>query len=321
MLILAVSDGRAGNRRQAEALAAAAARELQGEWSHHALAPRQPWKAAAPVWLPYAAHGFDRAWLRRLDTLRPALVIGCGRQAALATRIARHRLGAATRCVQILDPRLGRNAWDLLVLPEHDSFRDEFTLTCRGSLHEIDDDWLAAARQRWAALGRLPAPRRVLLLGGPTDDCRWGEDSLRQWIDQLRRWQLATGGSLLLLASPRTPAPLRALARSVAGGFECCWLGPEDGDNPYSGALAWADLLLVSPDSANLLSEACATAAPVLLPRQPSQRGRIAGLQAALVAARRVTWLDAAEPDASPQVPLRETARVARELVRRLSRR
>ena len=316
MLILAVSDGRAGNQRQALALAEALSRELGARCEHHTLQPRNPWRAAAPVWLPYAAMGYDRDWLRRLDSDRPALVVGCGRQAALATRIARHRLGVATRCVQILDPRLGRNAWDVLVLPEHDEFRDEFTLTCRGSLHPIDADWLDAARQRFPEIAALAAPRRALLLGGPTEDCPWTIDQAREWISVLRGWQGQGGGSLLLVASPRTPQAMHAALREACASFALCWLGPDDGDNRYAGVLACADTLLVSPDSANLLSEACATQAAVLLPPEPAQRGRLARLHAALVTARRVEWLAPQAPPAADQrIPLRETARVAREAI------
>lgn len=318
MLILAVSDGRAGNRRQADALAAALAAALGARCDHHTVVPRNPWRAAAPRWLPYAARGFDHDWLRRLDADRPALVVGCGRQAALATRIARQRLGTATRCVQILDPRLGRNAWDLLVLPEHDAYRDEFTLTCRGSLHGIDGDWLQAARQRFAPLGDLSGPRRALLLGGPTADCPWSARHAEAWIDTLRDWKSTHGGSLMLIGAPRTPVAMHEALRAAAAEFDLCWLEEGDGDNPYAGALAWADVLLVSPDSSNLVSEACASEAVVVLPREPAQRGRIAGLHTSLVAARRVDWLDAGIALQGPRVPLRETARVAHAVLERL---
>lgn len=318
MLILAVSDGRAGNQRQAEALAAMVAAELGARADHHVLAPRNPWRAAAPRWLPYAGLGFDRGWRARLDHDRPALVIGCGRQAALATRIARQRLGVGTRCVQILDPRLGRNAWDLLVLPEHDLYRDEFTLTCRGSLHPVDAPWLAAAREHFPLIGDLPGPRHALLLGGPTADCDWRIEHARRWIDSLRSWRAARGGSLLLVASPRTPPTLRTQLHEATEDFELRWLGEQDGENPYPGVLAWADALLLSPDSANLLSEACATEAVVRLPADPVQQGRQSGLQSSLISARRVAWLDAQPLPDGPQVPLRETARIAREVVARL---
>ena len=46
------------------------------------------------------------------------------------------------------------------------------------------------------------------------------------------------------------------------------WNGPGDGENPYQGYLAAADRIVVTPDSVNMLSEACAAGKPVftLLP-------------------------------------------------------
>jgi mitochondrial fission protein ELM1 len=198
----------------------------------------------------------------------------------------------------------------------------------RGSLHGIDGHWLQAARQRHPAIAALPAPRHALLLGGPTRDCPWQLEQALEWIACLRRWRTQQGGSLLLLGSPRTPASMYATLREASADFDLCWLAPADGDaapaatdsadNPYPGVLACAEVLLVSPDSTNLLSEACATEAAVAVPREPAQHGRIAQLQASLRAARRIDWMQDSAPPATPQVPLRETERVAREVIRAL---
>src|SRR3546814_12187632 len=41
------------------------------------------------------------------------------------------------------------------------------------------------------------------------------------------------------------------------------WRDDGDGPNPYPGLLAWADRIVCSADSVNMVSEACATRAPV----------------------------------------------------------
>ncbi|WP_198528668.1 ELM1/GtrOC1 family putative glycosyltransferase, partial [Xanthomonas arboricola] len=105
-LTWAVSDGRAGNARQAEALAQAlhsapvTALHLQA---------RAPWRWAAPRLLPGAQAAFGSGFARQLQQ-PPALAIGCGRQAALATRLLRAR---GSQVVQLLDPRLDPRHWDL----------------------------------------------------------------------------------------------------------------------------------------------------------------------------------------------------------------
>ena len=316
MLIWSLSDARLGNRRQAEALAAALACRLAAQHEHVTLHPRRPWRTLAPRWLPYAARGFDPAFALELCAARPRLVVGCGRQAALGTRIARHLLGSTSQVVQILDPRLGRNVWDQLVLPQHDHYRDDRTLTCLGSLHAVNAAWLAAARADFPALGALPGPRIGLLLGGPTAHCRWGEAELADWLQ--RAGQLAGAhGSVLAVAAPRTPSERRGQLAARRAQLALCWSGPQDGANPYAGVLAWSDRLIVSPDSVNQLSEAIATEAAVLLPEHPAARGRLAEFHAALLASGRVEPL-AMAPAPGLRTPVRDTDAVAEALIERL---
>ena len=86
------------------------------------------------------------------------------------------------------------------------------------------------------------------------------------------------GGSLLLATSRRTPpaasdAALDALAALPVPSR--AWL-PDAAPNPYLGLLAWADYLLVTPDSISMASEACGAGKPVYLwrPRECRRRFR-----------------------------------------------
>src|SRR3546814_947431 len=51
------------------------------------------------------------------------------------------------------------------------------------------------------------------------------------------------------------------------------WRDDGDGPNPYPGLLAWADRIVCSADSVNMVSEACATRAPVFV----FEPGRVTG--------------------------------------------
>jgi len=81
--ILAISDGRPGNARQAEALAAAL---LPGRVDVLHVSPRIPWRWASPRRWPGSGHAFGPDFARILDH-PPRWAVGCGRQAALATRL------------------------------------------------------------------------------------------------------------------------------------------------------------------------------------------------------------------------------------------
>ncbi|MDH7452968.1 mitochondrial fission ELM1 family protein [Luteimonas composti] len=303
------SDGRAGNARQADALAAA----LGGQVRSLQLTPRAPWRWVAPRILPgaHAAFGPDFAAVRDQD---PALAIGCGRQAALATRLLRGRAGAT---VQILDPRIDPRHWDIVVAPEHDRTRGANVVHLIGSLHPVDDEWLAEARAAFPQPGSLPGPRTALLLGGPTANARFDADSLDAVLARLRQLRETEGGSLLATASRRTPPELvRRLRAGLDGVRGLCWAGPADGANPYPGLLAWADRIVCSPDSVNMVSEACATRVPVHVFGRQLGRGRQREFLDAVAARGRTGPLD--QPPGAPMTPLRETPRVAADIRQRL---
>src|SRR5690606_38571034 len=99
---------------------------------------------------------------------------------------------------------------------------------------------------------------------------------------------------------------LREAFAAFAGAF---WAGDGDGPNPYAGFLGWADRLVVTPDSVNMLSEACATGKPVLTYVHEPVRGKLAAFHAALREAGQLHDLGADTGTAPP--PLRETTRVA----------
>ncbi len=309
--IWAVSDGRAGNARQVDALVAA----LAGDARSLHLDTRPPWRWLAPRWLPGAGAAFGPAFTTALRH-PPALAIGCGRQAALATRLA-GRAGART--VQILDPRLDPRHWDLVVVPQHDTLRGENVLVTRGSLHPVDDDWLAAARHASPAIGALPGPRTGVLLGGDSRHGRFDVATFSALAAQLDTLVDDADGSLLLVGSRRTPPEVRAALRArYRGHAALLWADADDGPNPYAGVLAWADRLVCSADSVNMLSEACATRAPVLVFEPQRVDGGPRRFVDGLIDDGRVQILGQAPRPAPAVAPLRETARIAAEIRRRL---
>ncbi|GAB1406213.1 ELM1/GtrOC1 family putative glycosyltransferase [Thermomonas brevis] len=300
---LALHDGKAGNARQALALA----RALDADAGEHLLQPRAPWRWLAPRVPPMASRAFAA-----LPAPPPALAIGCGRQAALATRLLRAR---GSRAVQILDPRIDPRHWDLVIAPRHDGLRGDNVLQTLGSLHPVDAAWLQHARDAFPALAALPAPHAVLLVGGPTRHAPLADADFAALLRQLAALARADAGSLSVVASRRTPAAWRAaitaLDRDLPG---LRWAGESDGANPYAGLLAHAGRIACTPDSVNMLSEAAAVGVPVFAWKPDAARGRLRWFVDALLDAGHARALDAAmAPYAA--IPLRETARVA-ELVR-----
>ena len=306
-----LSDGHAGNVRQTHALAAALGLGTRA-WT---LDARAPWRWLAPRRLPWAAHAFGPEFVEALAG-PPALALGCGRQAALATRLLRD---AGARAVQILDPRIPPRHWDLVIAPAHDRLRGDNVITMTGSLHPVDDAWLAGARRDFPALGGLPRPLTTVLVGGASAHAAFDAAGIDALVAGLASAQRRDGGSVLVTTSRRTPdaavARLRVLLAAVPG---LLWTGEGDGGpNPYPGLLGWADRIVCTADSVNMLSEACATEVPVFVAGADRLGGRPRRFVDSLLASGRVRAFDAALCPFAV-TPLRETARVAAEVRQRL---
>ncbi len=309
---LIVTDGRFGNLRQARALVRASGMsagevvtDLRAPWSQ--LAPRLP-RLAGLAQRGNAPLPSKPPW--------PRLVVGCGRQAAWVTRWLHLQAGQASFCVQILNPRIHSRHWDLLIAPQHDGVRGDNVINPIGSLNPVDSAWLAKARSDFSSLADLPQPRVALLLGGPRRGVRF-DAQLHQALMHAVTSHLDGSGSILLCASPRTPpAFAEALRQALAAHVGQAWLGAADGDNPYPGHLAWADRIVVTPDSVNMLSEAAASGAPVHSLSAPGLPARLAQFHQAL---RDGGWLhDLNAPAATAQQPLRETREIAGLMLQRM---
>ena len=306
-----ISDGAAGNERQALALASAlgvAARVLM-------LPLRPPWAWFAPRRLPGGRlalaprerAGFESPW--------PDIAIGCGRSAALLTRMLRDLSGNDCYTAQILDPRIDPRHWDAVIAPRHDRLEGANVLTTLGSLNPIDDAWLASGREAFPDFGALPRPRVALLVGGPRRGIEFDDALAKAVLAAVRT--VAQGGAVLATVSRRTPsafaAHLRDTFAKTPGIF---WNG--EGPNPYPGLLGWADHIVVTPDSVNMLSEACAVGVPVHTMAAAALPEKIARFHAALRERGSLTEPGAAHTDVSP---LRETQTVAAELRVRMAAR
>ena len=312
-----ITDTAAGNQRQALALA----EQLKVPFRQVVLEPRAPWSWLAPrltvgcrLALPASQHPlFAPPW--------PQLAIGCGRAAALFTRLLRSLSDGRCYAVQILDPRIDPAHWDMVITPQHDDVAGSNVLQPLGSLNSVDDAWLADGRESCPQFAELPQPRVGVLLGGPRKGIALDADYARQLASRLLERQRCEGGSLLVLASRRTPPTLIETFRDALNGLPgLVWAGRDDGRNPYPGVLGWADRLVVTPDSVNMLSEACAVGCPVQTFTTSALPAKIERFHHGLREAGLLQDLDAPALSAR-RPPLRETTAIALELCERIRHR
>ncbi len=291
---------------QAQALGLAEAAGLAPELVE--LHPRRPWSwVAAAAWpAPLRAVG--------LDAPPPGVLITAGGTAG-AVGAACHKQGSTV--VQVQNPRISLRHFDLVVANQHDGLAGPNVIVTRTALHRATPARLAAARDAWAPrLAHLPRPLVAVLVGGSNGRFRLEAAEGAALAAQLSGLMNRDRPGLALTPSRRTsPAVRQALRDALVP--RGAWVWDMQGENPYFGLLALADVVVVTVDSISMVSEAVATQAPVLLADLPGRSARIGRFRRALLNEGRVrpfsgrleTW---------PVVPLDDTAQAGCEVRRRL---
>ncbi|WP_248120431.1 MULTISPECIES: mitochondrial fission ELM1 family protein [unclassified Brevundimonas] len=269
--IWVVSDGRAGIENQALGLAEAVKRLTPAEITikHIRWRPvfdRLPSALKTAAMLDPASDPIAAPW--------PDLWIATGRATLpLSTRVKTWSAGK-TFVVQTQDPRWANHRYDMIIAPAHDGLSGDNVFEITGSPHRITAERIAEAAPAFAdRIAPLPHPRVAVLIGGKSKAFDLPAEHAADLADRIAAAVRASGGSLMLTFSRRTPetakAALAARLSDLPG-----WIWDGSGDNPLFGFLHFADHILVTEDSANMAAEAASTGKPVhILPMIPLKSG------------------------------------------------
>lgn len=297
-----VSEGIAGTENQC--LGVAEALGLQPEIKRVAL--RQPWKILSPYLGMECGCTFEPS----LNGPWPDIVIASGRKAIAAARYIKKASEGKSFTVLIQDPRIPTNQFDLVAVPAHDPARGGNVVVTTASPNRVTPERLAAAKQQFTNLETTRRPRVAVLIGGTSKAYKMTPAIMRKLAGQLK--ELDSG--LMITASRRTGAENEKILREALKDTDAyIWDGT--GENPYFGFLAWADYILVTADSASMLSESCTTGKPVYMIPLVGGSRRLNALHANLMAAGAVRVFEGRLESWSYN-PLRDAEKVAGEIKR-----
>ncbi|MFA6279670.1 MAG: mitochondrial fission ELM1 family protein [Bdellovibrionales bacterium] len=228
---------------------------------------RAPWQQLAP----FLRRGLRRAFSAKGDPVAPPwpdLIIASGRAGAAACLYARRaaaKAGKKVFTVYIQNPVIDPSRFDLVIVPRHDGVLGDNVMTTRGSMHRVTPELLAQEAKKFLPrFAELPSPLVAVAIGGNNAVYRLTPEEMKPLAAQLAKLAKTTGGSLLVTPSRRTGEDnIAILKKALSGVPHFLWDG--QGENPYYGMLALAEVLLVTADSVNMASEACSTGKPTLI--------------------------------------------------------
>jgi mitochondrial fission protein ELM1 len=226
------------------------------------IAPRFPWSILPPqLWLaPLSAPGPSG------DTLAPPwpdLLISTGRQTVAPALAIKRQQREGIVAVQLQNPTVGTDKFDLVITPSHDELSGPNVIETLGALHRVTPERLRKEAEDFSdRYAGLPRARVAVLLGGDNKQYRMTAacaDRLGSLLAQAARDH---GAGLMITASRRTsPENMRRIRQHLESLPVDIWDGT--GPNPYFGMLGLAEHIIVTGDSVNMVSEACATGRPV----------------------------------------------------------
>lgn len=271
---------------------------------------RKPWRhIPTNFWLnPRWAVGAEL-----FATPLPSIVIGAGGAGA---RVAAALRGKDISAVAIQHPRMTLSKFDAVLVAKHDFIEGPNVIVTRTALHRVTPQRLAEARLAWASrFAHFQKPMVAVLLGGSNGRYKFEVDEARALVEGLAG-MLRQGMAVMITPSRRTSPRVVALMRAVLLPLGA-YIWDFEGENPYFGMLAYADVILVTADSVSMVSEAVATNAPVLLVRLPGKSARIGAFMDMLVRCGRVRDF-AGRLEMWDTEPLNDTEWAGQELRRRL---
>ncbi len=215
-----------------------------------------PWNQFSPFL------GFEQDWTfdPPLEPPWPDLLIASGRKSIAAARYIKRESGGKTFTVQLQDPRVSPKHFDLVAVPEHDRLRGDNVIVTTATPNRVTPEKLKDAREKFGTLIKIQEPRVAVLIGGNSKTHRLTETAMRKLAFQIRKLD----AGLMITASRRTGDENRTILEELLKEADAyIWDG--SGENPYFGFLAWADYIIVTSDSASMLSEAATTGKPVYM--------------------------------------------------------
>ncbi len=244
----------------------------------------------------------------------PRLIIGCGGAGAkLAASLRR----PGVKIVAIQHPRMSLKRFDLVFAARHDGIAGPNVIITRNALHRVTQARLAQEAETWRPMfGPLMRPLVAVLLGGSNGRYRFFAAEARILAAQLTEMMVKDNARLAITPSRRTAPEVLAILRDALQP-RGAWVWDGAGNNPYFGMLACADAIIVTADSVSMVSEAVATAAPVMLARLPGKSARIGAFMDAMQADGRVRNF-AGRLEIWDTAPLNDTPAAGAELRRRL---
>jgi mitochondrial fission protein ELM1 len=212
-----------------------------------------------------------------LRKLAPDIIISCGSSVAPVNyALSRETLA---RSVAIMRPSyLSMRRFDLVVMPRHDRPPErENVVVTEGALNLITDEYLkeqGESLKKSIGLRAQSSDLKIgLLLGGDTKDFSLDKDTVLEVIRQIKSAAEKSSAGILVTTSRRTSGEIEELVKKEFSDYPGCQLliiaNEKNIPSAVGGILGLSALVIVSPESISMVSEAASSGKYIVVFKSP----------------------------------------------------
>ena len=208
----------------------------------------------APYGIPFLNPQVREPW--------PDLVIAAGRKTIPYLKYIRRASKKECKTIYLQDPRIDSKEFDIVWAPEHDSIEGNNVVKTITSPNRVTNELLNYHHDKWLGeLSKLKGPFIGFLIGGKSKAYNFNDDECEKIIQAIN-FVISNGYTPLITLSRRSPKKLSNRIKSLLINEKNLFYDGK-GDNPYFAILKASELIITTPDSANMISEAINVPKPV----------------------------------------------------------
>ncbi len=259
-----ITDGNAGNVNQAKGLA----QLLDLDFKQKKLSLNFPWNKMPLGFLPinkFAFKNFDEFDFTNM----PKIIITCGKRSAYISIYLKNKYPSIFN-IHILNPRINKSYFDLIVTPLHDKLFGENIINTEIAISHINESLINEEKLKFKK--EFNSERRKIctfLVGGNSRNHKFEENEAKNLAYKINNLSKNNDFKIIVLFSRRTSNKIKKIISNKLVQKKIIW---DRNENPYVSLMGYSDFIICTGDSVSMISESISSKKSVFIYKLPSRK-------------------------------------------------